>query len=268
MDNRDPFVYKTTDYGKTWTSIALEHPEEPVSATRTSSARTRCARACSTPAPRTRSTCRSTTAGSWEPLQGKLPHAPVHWLAVQEHFNDLVVGTYGRGFWILDDVTPLEQLTTQSRTAPAHLFAPRPAYRFRSVSQPQPRAVRPRARREPAVRRVAQLLAERAGARRPQQATTRRRPGRTGRTPIEITILDAAGEKIRTLKGTNKRGSNRVVWDLRYEPPQEVRLAHDAAGQPARLGGEALPRQGQRGVFYYGIDAPRAGPSSRPARTR
>ncbi|NIR34644.1 MAG: hypothetical protein GWN07_00925, partial [Actinobacteria bacterium] len=48
--------------------------------------------------------------GRWLPLQGDLPHAPVYWLEVQPHFNDLVVGTYGRGFWILDDVTPLQQL--------------------------------------------------------------------------------------------------------------------------------------------------------------
>jgi len=37
----------------------------------------------------------------------------VHWLTVQEHFKDLVVGTYGRGFWILDDITPIEQFTDQ-----------------------------------------------------------------------------------------------------------------------------------------------------------
>ena len=50
----------------------------------------------------------------WLPLQSGLPHAPVHWLTIQEHFNDLVVATYGRGFWILDDITPLRQLTPQT----------------------------------------------------------------------------------------------------------------------------------------------------------
>ncbi len=49
----------------------------------------------------------------WEPLQNNLPHAPVYWLEIQEHFHDLVVGTYGRGYWILDDVTPLEQFTPE-----------------------------------------------------------------------------------------------------------------------------------------------------------
>ena len=69
--------------------------------------------------------------GRWEPLQTKLPHAPVYWLTVQERFHDLVVGTYGRGIYILDDLTPLEQLTDAVRAEAAHLFTPRPAYRFR-----------------------------------------------------------------------------------------------------------------------------------------
>ena len=50
---------------------------------------------------------------NWIPLQNNLPHAPVHWLTIQEHFGDLVIGTYGRGFWILDDITPLRQITPE-----------------------------------------------------------------------------------------------------------------------------------------------------------
>lgn len=69
----------------------------------------------------------------WQELRSNLPHTPVHWLTVQEHFADLVVGTYGRGFWILDDITPLRQLARKDDTLgeSPHLFAPRPAYRFR-----------------------------------------------------------------------------------------------------------------------------------------
>src|SRR5262249_19070250 len=72
----------------------------------------------------------------WQPLQMNLPHAPVYWLAVQEQFGDLVVPTYGRGAWILDDLTPLRELTAQVANADAHLFAPRPAYRFRAITSP------------------------------------------------------------------------------------------------------------------------------------
>ena len=63
-------------------------------------------------------------------------------LTIQEHFNDLVVATYGRGFWILDDITPLRQLTSQVGDR-AHLFPPRPAYRFRPITND---SVHPRGR--------------------------------------------------------------------------------------------------------------------------
>ncbi|PYR33240.1 MAG: sialidase, partial [Acidobacteria bacterium] len=72
----------------------------------------------------------------WLPLQSGLPHAPVHWLTIQEHFNDLVVATYGRGFYVLDDITPLRTLTPDTLNEAAHLFPPRPAYRFRMITEP------------------------------------------------------------------------------------------------------------------------------------
>src|SRR4029078_5705056 len=61
----------------------------------------------------------------WLPLQSGLAPAPAHWVTIQEHFNDLVVATYGRGFWILDDVTPLRTLSPAALNEAAHLFAPR-----------------------------------------------------------------------------------------------------------------------------------------------
>lgn len=72
----------------------------------------------------------------WQRFHTNLPRSPMYGLVVQEHFNDLVVGTNGRGFWILDDVTPLQQLTPEVAERSVHLFAPRPAYRFRPVSEP------------------------------------------------------------------------------------------------------------------------------------
>ena len=74
--------------------------------------------------------------GEWQPLQNNLPHAPVYWLAVQPHFHDLVVATYGRGFYILDDLTPLEQWTPEITHEPVALLKPRDQYRFRSVADP------------------------------------------------------------------------------------------------------------------------------------
>ena len=101
----NPFLFKTTDYGKTWKALGAGIPKSPLSL------RPRRARG---PVPEgtalrgdrerpLRLVRRRRPAG--EPLQSKLPHAPVYWLTVEPRFHDLVVATYGRGFYILDDVT-------------------------------------------------------------------------------------------------------------------------------------------------------------------
>ncbi len=72
----------------------------------------------------------------WQSLMTNIPAAPMYDFVVQEHFNDLVVGTYGRGFWILDDLSPLQQLTPDVVASAAHLFEPRDAYRFQPITPP------------------------------------------------------------------------------------------------------------------------------------
>src|SRR5204863_5410787 len=123
VNNRDPFVYRTADYGKTWKAITNGIPHSALSYAH-----------CVREDPVRRGLLYLGTENAlyvsfddgdnWQPLQTNLPHAPVYWIAVQEHFNDLVVAIYGRGFWILDDLTPLQQLTPETMAAAVHLFAP------------------------------------------------------------------------------------------------------------------------------------------------
>ena len=113
VNNFDPWLYKTTDYGKTWKLDRRRHPEERVQLHARRCARTRCARGCCTPARRTASTCRSTTGRSGSRCRTTCRTRRSTGSTIQEHFHDLVVGTYGRGYWILDDVTPLEQFTPE-----------------------------------------------------------------------------------------------------------------------------------------------------------
>src|SRR2546426_2630697 len=103
VNNRDPFVYKTTDYGATWKAITNGIPHSMLSYAH-----------CVREDPVKRGLLYLGTENgvytsfddgeNWQPLQMNLPHAPVYWMVVQEHFNDLVIATYGRGFWILDDL--------------------------------------------------------------------------------------------------------------------------------------------------------------------
>ena len=206
VNNRDPFVYKTTDYGQTFKAITSGIPKSMLSYVHW---------ICEDPVRRGLLYLGTENAiyvsfddgENWQPLQNDLPHAPVYGITVQEHFNDLVIATYGRGFWILDDITPLQQLTGQVLASDVHLFAPRPAYRFRNITAPSTPYDDPTIGENP-----------RYGA---SINYYLKSPVPGG---ITLTILDQKGEVVRKLTGTNTAGLNRVYWDLRYEPSKEVRL--------------------------------------------
>ena len=207
VNNRDPYVYKTTDYGRTGQLITNGIPKSMLSYAH-----------CISEDPVRRGLLYLGTENAiyvsfddgenWQPLQTNLPHAPVYWITVQEHFNDLVVATYGRGFWILDDLTPLQQLTPQVAGGGR---APLPA--ASGVSLPRHHRARRRLANDPT-----------AGENPPYGAsinyylksapTERRRPSRSS-----IRRDTSCGAP-----GAEGRGLNRVYWDLRYEPTKEIRL--------------------------------------------
>ncbi|HET7451945.1 MAG TPA: sialidase, partial [Thermoanaerobaculia bacterium] len=135
VDDRNPYAFKTTDWGKTWKAIAGDIPKSPLSyvhVVREDPFR----KGMLFAGTENGLWVSFDDGGRWHPLQGKLPHAPVYWLTVEPRFHDLVVGTYGRGFWILDDITSLEKWDEPKGEAAPVLYAAAPVYRFRSVSQP------------------------------------------------------------------------------------------------------------------------------------
>ncbi len=206
VNNRDPFIYKTTDYGQTWRAIVNGIPKSMLSYVRV---------VCEDPVRRgllyagaENAIYVSFDAGeNWQPLQMNLPHAPVSWITVQEHFNDLVISTYGRGFWILDDITPLQQMTPQVLASDAHLFAPRPAYRFRFITAPSSTYDDPTIGRNPDYGASINYFLKEASS-----------------SPVRITISDAKGTVVRTLAGTRHAGLNRVTWNLQGEPSDPIRM--------------------------------------------
>jgi len=206
MNNRDPFVYKTSDYGKTWKSITNGLPRDNLSYAKI---------IIEDPVRRgllylgtENAIYVSFDAGEqWQSLQADLPHAPVSGIVVQEHFNDMVISTYGRGFFILDDIGPLQQLTPEVTNSAAHLFTLRAAYRFRTITNPSSSYDDPTTGEDPEYGASINYWLKAPAA----------------QAPV-ITILDAQGRTVRTLRGTNRAGINRVAWDLRDEPSAETRL--------------------------------------------
>jgi hypothetical protein len=151
----------------------------------------------------------------WEPLQSNLPRVPVYWMVIQEHFNDLVVGTYGRGFWILDDLTPIQKMNQTVRDASAHLFPPLPTYRFRPSTQPVTMSDDPSAGQNPQYGAAISYYLKSAPA-----------------GDVKIRIEDAKGQVVRTLNATKNVGLNRITWNLEGEPTTEVRMRTSPAYAP------------------------------------
>lgn len=235
---RDPYVYKTESYGKTWKLISKGVPKSELSYAH-----------CVREDPVRKGLLYLGTenalylsfddGGHWLPLQHKLPHAPVHWLVVQEHFNDLVVATYGRGFYILDDITPFRQLTPQILESDAHLFVPRPAYRFGALDSPMGDPD------DPCV-----------GSNPPYGASINYYLKSEPEGEVFLSILDERGEEVGTFKSseedkdnkddtpsedrqrdkkaklTKKAGINRFWWDLGYETLEKVKLRTPPIGAP------------------------------------
>jgi photosystem II stability/assembly factor-like uncharacterized protein len=217
LDDIVPYAWKTSDNGKTWTSItdglpagAVVHVvrEDPV-------------RRGLLYAGTELGVFLSFDDGAhWSPLQHGLPVTPIHDLTV--HGSDLVAATHGRGFWILDDVTPLRQ--TEATSNELVLYAPAGALRLYYPDQVNSR--RPVGTNPPAGAIIDYVL--------PAEATTE----------LTLDIVNAKGEPIRHLSSTKtskeiqppewpdqivasdlipaKAGMNRLVWDLRYDDPMQI----------------------------------------------
>ncbi len=204
VNNRDPFVYRTNDYGKTWKNLSATIPKGPLSYAH-----------CIKEDPvRAGLLYLGTENGiyvswndgdTWQPLQNNLPHAPVYWITVQEQFNDLVIATYGRGFWIMDDITPLRQIAAGADAVT--LFEPRAAYRYQPIAN-SPAAV----------------ASDPMTGQNPQYGASITYWMSAGSDTPTIAISDAQGAVVRTLRGSRDAGLNRVYWDLRGEPSAEVKL--------------------------------------------
>ncbi|CUS99287.1 VPS10 domain-containing protein [Candidatus Kryptonium thompsonii] len=123
-----PYIFKTTDYGKTWKKIVNGIPDGHF---------TRVVRAD----PNRKGLLYAGTeygiyvsfddGENWQTLQLNLPVTPIYDIAVQAREKDLVVATHGRSFWVLDDLTPLYQLGDEVANSDVYLFKPRDAYRMR-----------------------------------------------------------------------------------------------------------------------------------------
>src|SRR5215831_161922 len=217
-DDLRPYIYKTTDYGKSWTRIETGIPEGNfIRAIRED--------------PKRKGLLYAGTergvfvsfdeGGHWRSLQLNLPVVPVHDLVIKN--DDLVLATHGRSFWILDDVSPLRQFTDTVANEDVHVYQPATAYRRHAGESPR-RALF-------------------TGKNPPSGAIVYYNFKQAPKHEVKIEILDSAGAVIREYSSKKyepldeprdpddkkpekqikpEAGMNRFVWDMRYEEANRV----------------------------------------------
>lgn len=202
LGNFQPYVYKTDNYGKTWKKIVkgiepgnLNYcrsiKEDPIR------------KGLLYMGTETTLYISFDDGESWQNFMNNLPHTPYYWIEVQEHFNDLVIGTYGRGAWILDDLTPLQQLPANLAETKAALFSPKDAYRFQ--------------RRTSSL----QALPEPSWGMDPPYGAPINYWTSSEKDSVKIFITSASGDTVKIFKQKGKTGINRVWWDLQGKPTKE-----------------------------------------------
>ena len=250
IDDTRPYIYRTHDGGKSWKLITTGLPDfGAVDTVREDSVRKGLLFAGTE-----NSAWVSFDDGDhWQPLQLNLPHTSMRDLWIHE--NDLIVATHGRGFWILDDISPLREASAELSKS-VHLFTPAPAYRVQrdTNTDTPPPPDEPAAANPPEGAIIDYYLP-------------------TAATSVMLEILDGQGEMIRRFSSTDKpdrteeelqkqftplywvrkprqlstaAGMHRWVWGLHYPAPTAVHheypiaaIPHDTPRYP--LGPTVLP---------------------------
>lgn len=240
LDDLHPIIFRTHDGGKTWKQITVGLPDNsPVDTVREDPVR----KGLLFAGTETAVWVSFDDGDDWQSLQLNLPHTSMRDLWV--HDNDLIVATHGRGFWILDDISPLRQIIPLVASSAVHLFDPAPAWRVRrdtNTDTPLP-ADEPAGENPPAGAAIDYYLKS------------------PGSTPVVIEILDSRGKRVRRYASDDKPeqtqeelakqliplywlkpqqvlsaepGMHRWIWDLRYAPPVSTLHEYPISAVPAQ----------------------------------
>jgi photosystem II stability/assembly factor-like uncharacterized protein len=238
-----PYVLKSTDLGRTWTNITANLPA-------------RGSAWAIAEDPRNRQLLFVGTdfgvfttvdgGGRWVPLKGGLPTIQVRDIAIQPRHNDLVIATFGRGFYVLDDYSPLRTLTPDVIASTAHLFPARPALlysqsaplglpgasfqgagHYMAENPPFGATLTYYLKDELKSRRARRRAADDSLAKKNVDATMPswadlKAEDREEEPAVLVEISDGAGNRVRRLTGPTTSGMHRVTWDLHYQPTDPV----------------------------------------------
>jgi hypothetical protein len=218
-DDRRPYVFKTTDYGATWQSLADNLPRETAVHVLRESSRNKDLLFTGTE----HGLFVSQRGGrSWQRFGNGLPIVPVHDLVIHRRDRELVIGTHGRSVYVVD-IAPLEELTAEVIARPAHLFAIRPAA-----------AVVPRKSDNPPGGKGF------VAANPPTGAVLFYHLKRDVTGPVRLAVLDKTGKTVATLRGPQTAGLHRLVWNLLRDANATALVAPAEYTVRLEIGGQAI----------------------------
>jgi photosystem II stability/assembly factor-like uncharacterized protein len=196
-----PYFYRTADYGKTWTRITSGLPAKGWSHVIREDPKTKDLLYAGTE----NGLYASWDGGAkWISIRNNIPPVPVRDIAVHPRDNDIIVATHGRGIYILDDASPLQQIAAALK-AEAFLFPVRPAIRWAGGAGMFRQNERDWIAPNPPVGAMIHLYVKTA----PKE-------------PLTVTITDKAGKTVRTMRNQRvEAGVNRLLWNLRADNPAE-----------------------------------------------
>ncbi len=284
VDNNKPYVFKTHDGGKTWTAInAGLPPDDPARVVRENPNR----KGMLVLGTDTGLFYSQEDGAHWTPLKSNFPTAPIYDIKFVKDMHDLLVATHGRGFFVLDDIVPVEEFSTQVAAKNFHLFSSLPARRWHSGGRGRGFAMNEFSTPNPPqgavmsyylTKDLGGATGRQSGVPGPAQgATSTNQPvaaepgaGQTGpglegteagapqgsqRGPVKIVVTDSAGQTVRTFYGPGRKGINRITWDMRYDDAPRFR-------PPLNPEAAAVEREQEQLAAQYGFG--NAGPNALP----
>jgi hypothetical protein len=218
-DNFNAWLFRTTDYGRTWVDISSNLPDQPVYVVREDT-RNRNLLFVGTEF----AVYASVNGGEdWERLMNGLPTVAVHDLVIHPRDGDLIAATHGRSVWIMDDITPLQQLTDEVVASDVHLFQNRVATQWKGVSRGATRGHKLFMGRNPLT--IDQVPPGNSPEQLENNATIDFYLSE-GNDDISLEITDMSGEHIFTTQVTGEVGINRFFWNMRFNPTEDEIREH------------------------------------------
>jgi photosystem II stability/assembly factor-like uncharacterized protein len=231
-DDYASYLFKTSDFGKTWKSLRAGLPFGWVHVVRED--------------PKNRNLLFAGTefgiyasldaGASWFSLMNNLPTVAVNDIAIHPRDNDLIIGTHGRGVWIMDDIAFLQEMSEDVVAGGFHLFAPKPSTLFWTSSKDEPYG-----------------KAEFLGKNPPYGALVTTWNKSDVKEKLKLLIRDGAGKSVAEMNLNQSAGVQRDAWNLQFVPEASDGVKYMSAGSPM-LAAQPLVKPG-----IYGLEIETAG---------